>query len=154
MSRFVACLLAGVAVLGQAGCNRTTEPAPAATRRLESGFEIRYNAVVALARRGSPKIDPERIELLKEMLDEPVQLYNWRVRIVEGKEVAFEKAGADPVAARTCVESALKAIVELHHKRPDLDLSALKPAIEKLKQSSNPALRTEAERTYHELIKK
>ena len=39
------------------------------------------------------------------------------------------------------------AIAELHRKKPDLDLSSLLPAIEKLTKSDNAVLRTEAERT-------
>ncbi len=115
-------------------------------RRSPAGFEIRYNAAVALARMGSDHAK-ERLDVLTEMLDEEQQLRNFRTTIVDGKEVQENQARPDPVAARTAVESALKAIVELHRKKPALDLSSLMPAIEKLGASPNPALRLEAERT-------
>lgn len=138
------CLVAG-------GCQKAAPPAsPSAGPRNPAGFEIRYQAALALARQGSDRAS-DRLDLLKEMLDEEQQLRSFRKRIVEGRVVPENEAPLDPVAARTIVESALKAIVVLHKKRPDLDLSPLTPAIDRLTQSGNPALRTEAERTRTEL---
>ena len=42
---------------------------------------------------------------------------------------------------------ALKAVTELHRQRPDMDLSSLTPAVDALTRSSNPEVRTEAEKT-------
>src|SRR5262249_5156598 len=118
------------------------EPGP----RSRPGFEIRYNATVALARRGSDQIK-DRLPVLAEMLDEELQLRNPWQRVKEGKLVPYSEGMPDAVAARTDVESSLKAIVELHRKRPDLDLSELDEPIRKLTQSSNEVLRQEAQRT-------
>lgn len=216
------------------GCQRTppTMPTTDTTGRLLSGFEVRYNAVVSLAMRGSKKfitvrldsfdkekkadivkalsdvtgLGPEKaaalldnvpevkeetslkpgeksgktpkivkeensqaaaeqtkktleaaggtvtvhnhLETFLEMLDEDKQLANWRTRIDEktGKEFEDAKAPPDPAAARNTVDTALKAIVELHEKRPELDLSSLKPAIEKLTSSENKVLEQEAKK--------
>ena len=130
------------------------------------GFEVRYNAVIALAQRGSPRaVQPspqavaasvglaaplpaivvlhgdDRLAILREMLDEDWQLRNFRVKLQNGHEVA------DEVAARTTVISALKAIVELQRRQPDLKLASLRPAIDRLAGSSNPVIQQEAART-------
>jgi hypothetical protein len=140
-----ACL---AALIFAAGCQKAPPP-PTATEgpRNAPGFEIRYNATLALARMGSDRI-VERFDVLKEMLDEEQQLRSFRKRIdKDGHLLPEDKAPLDPVAARTTVETALKAIAELHRKNPKLDLSPLLPAIENLTHSDNPVLKTEAERT-------
>jgi hypothetical protein len=130
------------------------------------GFEVRYNAVIALAQRGSPRaVQPspqavaesvglaaplpalvvlhgdDRLAILREMLDEEWQLRNFRVKLQDGREAA------DEVAARTTVVSALKALVELQRRQPNLKLDSLRPAIERLASSSNPVVQQEAART-------
>ena len=40
--------------------------------------------------------------------------------------------------------NALKAVAELHRKRPEMDLSALRPRIDALAQDSNKAVQAEA----------
>lgn len=102
------------------------------------GWEIRYNATLALARRGSDKV---RLDVLSEILDEDKQMRNFRVKLKDGTEVPDESA------ARTIILSALKAVAELHAKRPSLDLSPLSPAIDKLAESPVVMLRAEADRT-------
>jgi hypothetical protein len=102
------------------------------------GLEIRYNAAAALARRGSERV---RLDMLREMLDEPAQLQNFRMKRPNGQDAP------DEAAARSTVLTALKAVAELHRRRPDRDLSALYPSLDALAASSNAALRTEAERT-------
>jgi hypothetical protein len=143
--------IAGIVVIvllfGVSGCRRpAAAPATEQGPRNAPGFEIRYNATIALAHMGSDHIK-ERLDILQEMLDEQQQLRSFRQRIVDGKLLPENEAPPDPVAARTAVEAALKAIAELHRKKPDLDLSSLLPAIEKLTKSDNAVLRTEAERT-------
>jgi hypothetical protein len=135
----VAVLLVG------AGCQQGRKPgagaAPTPTGRASpAGWEIRYNATVALARHGSDLVK-DRFDVLDEMLDENQQLVNCRTVSKEGQE-AFNQQ-----AATGTVTNALKAIAELHRRKPDLDLTPLQPAIDKLTQSSNPVLRTEADRT-------
>jgi hypothetical protein len=137
-----------IALLLSVGCQKSAAPPTVSEGpRNPPGFEVRYNATIALARMGSDRVS-ERMDVLKEMLDEEQQLRSFRRRIdTEGKLLPEDKAPLDPVAARTTVESALKAIVTLHEKNPKLDLSPVLPAIEKLTHSDNPVLRNEAEKT-------
>ncbi len=103
------------------------------------GLRIRYNAAVALARRGSGRAP---LDLLRDMLDESEQLDQNRLR--------FRKDGheaADEATAYDVVQTALRAVAELHRKNSSVNLSSLDTAIDKLKQSANPAVRKEAERT-------
>jgi hypothetical protein len=101
------------------------------------GLEIRYNAAAALARRGS---DRARLDLLGQMLDEERQLQNFRLKGKDGAERPDEStAGATLV-------NALQAVAELHRKKTARDLSALRPAVEKLAHDADYTLRTEAER--------
>jgi len=136
------CLIAGAvcfAVL--TGCQKAAAPVASPTGRASrAGWEIRYNAVTALARRGSDRVK-DHMEVLAEMLDEDQQLLNFRTQLKDGRDVPDEQA------ARSTVVSALKAVVELHEKNPGLNLSSLDPAIDKLTQSDNPVVRNEAERT-------
>jgi hypothetical protein len=103
------------------------------------GLRIRYNAAVALARHGSARTP---IELFAEMLDESRQLDEHRLRSrKDGHETADE-----PTAHQT-LETALRAIAELHRKNPRINLSSVDSAVEKLIHSADPGVRNEAERT-------
>jgi hypothetical protein len=102
------------------------------------GLKIRYNATVALARRGSDKAP---LGVLQEMLDEPLQRDNFVLRRKNGEEVP------DEATVRVTALTALQAVSELHRKRPERDLSSLYPAVETFAHSPNTALQTEAERT-------
>jgi hypothetical protein len=102
------------------------------------GLEIRYNATAALARRGSEKA---RLDVLGEMLDEQAQLQNFRTKRKNGQDTP------DEAAARNTVLTALKAVAELHRRRPDRDLSPLYPTLDALAANGNAALRMEADRT-------
>jgi hypothetical protein len=109
------------------------------------GLRIRYNAAVALARRGSARAP---VELLKEMLDEAKQLDESRIRFrKDGREVA------DEATAHEVVQTALRATAELHRKNPSVNLAELDSPVEKLKESSDPGVRKEAERTREALAK-
>jgi hypothetical protein len=136
-------LLAMCSLLTLAGCQKSPEIAPPSTAPSAGvQLEIRYNAIRALAHRGSDAMkDPDRLEVLGEMLDEQKQQQNFRVKLKDGQEVP------DLAEARTTVESALKAIAELHRKRKDIDLSSLYPAIEKLCESKNEVIKQEAKKT-------
>jgi hypothetical protein len=102
------------------------------------GLKIRYNATVALARRGS---DKARLGVLQEMLDEPLQRQHFIVKKKGGKEEP------DEATVQVTLSTALEALADLHRKKPERDLSKLYPAIEALAQSKNLAVRGEAERT-------
>ncbi len=111
------------------------------------GREIRYQAVQALARRGSP-LAATRLGLLDEMMDESLQAKTFNIRLQDGRDVA------DGATVGSIMTGALKSIAELHRKRPGMDLSSLYSAIDKLARSSNPVLRQEAERTQIALNRK
>lgn len=120
------------------------EPSSEAITKIP-GLEIRYNATVALARRGSKQL---RLDVLKDMLTEELQRDNFRIRRKNGQEVP------DEATARTALTTALQAVVELQRKRPETDLAELHPAIARLAESSSQALKVEAERTLLILGKK
>ena len=126
---------------GVIGCGKSPEPAPPDGSPGGVRLEIQYNAVRALAHRGSPKIEQKHLDLLAEMLDEQKQLQNFRIQLKDGKDVP------DVAEALTTVEAALKALADLHAKRPDLDLSSFNAAVEKLTQHDNKVIQQEAKRT-------
>jgi hypothetical protein len=106
------------------------------------GARIRYNAAIVLAKRGSAKAP---LDVLKEMLDESEQLAQNRVRYrKDGREAA------DEATAHDFVQEALRAVAELH-RNPRVNLADLQTSIEKLRGSSNPGVRAEAERTLQAL---
>jgi hypothetical protein len=122
-----------------AGCQRPATPPPVSGPKSAAGWEVRYNAVLALARRGSPHVkDPEVWDMLLEMLDEDQQLRNFRTKTDDGREVV------DDNGARTAVIGALQAVQDLHRKQPQTDLSGIKPAIEKLEHGANPTVALQA----------
>jgi hypothetical protein len=125
-----------------AGCARQPSAAPVSPGPpgKASGWDIRYTAVIALARRGSDRIK-DHLDTLADMLDEPQQRANCTSRSAGGQEIV------DEPLATSIITGTLKAVVELHRRRPEMDLSTLDPAIDKLKESGNPVLRTEAAKT-------
>jgi hypothetical protein len=108
-------------------------------------LEVRYNATVAQARRGSDRV---QMKLLQDMLDEQQLAKTFRVKPPEGEPGGSK---VDEAAVRLTVVNALKAIAELHRQQPDRDPSALIPALKQLKQSSTLTFRTEAEQTLRAL---
>jgi hypothetical protein len=90
--------------------------------------EIRYQATAALARRGSPLMDTHRLHVLGEMLDEEHLLTTFRTQ-KNGEDVP------DMAVIHGTVTQGLLATVALHRKRPQLDLSELYRAIDKLAES-------------------
>ena len=129
-------------LLALAGCQKTPQLGPPDTATGGVRMEIRYNAIAALARRGSSAMsDPDRLDVLAEMLDEAKQQSQFRIKLKDGREVP------DATAAQSTVESALRAIVELHKKRPEIDITRLHSPIVALTQSANGVIRQEALRT-------
>jgi hypothetical protein len=102
------------------------------------GLRVRYNATTALARRGSKRVN---LAILAEMLDEATQQEYCRRRLPEGSEVSDEAT-----AVQTVLET-LKTVAELHRRRPDFDVSSLQPLVDRLADSANVAVRTEAKNT-------
>jgi hypothetical protein len=101
--------------------------------------EIRYQAWLALTRRGSHRLR-QGFGPLPDMLDE-VKLNEQFPGLLPGQK------GPEVAQVQETILSTLKALVELHRRRPDLDLSPLYPAVEKLTQNANGALGTEARKT-------
>lgn len=101
------------------------------------GLEIRYKAAEVLARRGSD-MATRRFNLLKEMLDEAEQERNFRTKLSDGRDVPEE------TYIVSTVRGALGGLIELHAKKPGLDLSPFHDAIRKLTQSSRGEIKTEA----------
>ncbi len=135
-------LLLGLVVL--TGCQKAAQRPAVAEAATPSGrgWEVRYNAALSAARRGGDAAaDPVILDTLAEMLDESQQLRNFRTTLRDGREVPDEQS------AREAVIGTLRAVAELHRKRPTLDLAPLKPAIAKLTESGNVVVRTEAKAT-------
>jgi hypothetical protein len=121
-------------------CNRAAPPAAVSGPQSSPGWLVRYNAAAALARRGSDKAVEEPVRgTLLDMLDEDQQMRNNR-ETKDGKEVT------DIATAQLTVVTTLKALTELHHRRPELDLAPFKPAVDKLKSSPSLAVSTEAKK--------
>jgi hypothetical protein len=99
------------------------------------GFDVEANATIALARRGSPRV---RVDLLKEMLD-PAQLR--KIFVIKPRSGAETPNEALVVLTLT---DTLRAIVQLHQKRPEMKLASLLPLIDELAKSDNAAIRAEA----------
>lgn len=123
-----------------AGCQRPATPSAAATGpKSPAGWEVRYNAALALARRGSPHAKDAGVwDTLLEMLDEDQQLRNFRSKLDDGREVP------DETGARTTVIGALQAAQELRRKQPQMDLSGLREPIDKLTRSPNATVALQA----------
>jgi hypothetical protein len=145
-------LLLAVVVAGVGGVvflgwwNRAAAPAASPTGAGSApGWEVRYNATLALARRGSDKL---RLDVMEEMLDQDRQMQNFRTRPKNGPETIDERGACEAIVG------ALDRLVELHRQRPELDLSEVYPAVETLRRSPNPAVRARAERTLIALGKK
>ncbi|HEV3203282.1 MAG TPA: hypothetical protein VGY77_02815 [Gemmataceae bacterium] len=137
----VAVALILVVAIGWFQHNQQTEGKSSilSTDRSKAGWEIRYNATIALARRGSDRV-AECMDLLQEMLDEERQMQNFRTRSKDGKEIPNE------AEAYQSLTNTLKAVMECHARRPEMDWSPLSPAIKRLAETNNPSLRAEAQK--------
>ena len=160
---FGAALVLGIValVLFRPGWHTARPPVPVG-KPSNPGWKIRYDATIALARRGSAHTS---IDLLEEMLDEGTQEANFRVKQADGREVVDEQ-GVDNMLVAT-----LDAVQEYQakHKEPEMATELrtvyasprltimipfvhpppdwkeqLKPAIEKLTDNRNAAVREKA----------
>ena len=108
------------------------------------GWQIRYNAAGALARRGSPNVP---WDIVLEMLDENRQMHNFREQLPNGQVVP------DEAAARLTVVSALRAIGEWHKKQENKakdvspELLQVYAAVDKLAASPVMEIKTQVENT-------
>jgi hypothetical protein len=120
---------------------------PASVRPSPRGWQVRYNANLSLAVKGSKKV---RLDLLTEMLDENKQLKNFRVQLKSGQDVPDESG------ARKTILNTLRAITEWHKKldvvkaygRDNPQLRKVYAALKTLAEDSpNAVVRQEAKRT-------
>ena len=116
------------------------------------GWEIRYNAAAALARRGSAKTP---WPVIREMLDENRQLRNFRVTLKNGQEAPNEEE------AQRTVRNALAAVAEWHKKQDraappavSADLQLVYDQVDRLAQDNNTVLRVQADRTRQTFFRK
>jgi hypothetical protein len=123
---------------GEADLTKALEENPGETRTVikRPGFRVQANATIALARRGSPRV---RRELLRELLD-PDQLR--QLFVVQERKSGREQPEEDLVA--NTLVNALKAVAELHQQRPEMDLSELRPLVDRLTGDSNKTIQAEA----------
>jgi hypothetical protein len=124
--------------------NKFVEKEPTRSLVKKPGFRVQVQATIALARQGW-KV---RLGLLQTMLDED-ELRS--IFVIQSKKDGTERPD-EAVVVETVINT-LKAIVELHRKCPDLDLSALQPSLDKLAHNPNPAVHTEAGRVVLALSK-
>jgi hypothetical protein len=121
----------------------------------EKGRGIRYNATRALARRGSAEV---RLGVLGEMLDRDVLGRSFWVtkpdKVItdptqggEGEPQVQTKKERNESMVNATLESTLRAVAELHRRNPGLDLKPLRPAVERLTEDPNSAVRKEAKNT-------
>lgn len=105
------------------------------------GWDVRYNAAATLARRGSSETP---WPIIREMLDEKMQLRNNRVRH-EGRDVY------DEAAARATMLSAMRAVAVWHEKSgqtaPSSELREIYATIDQFAESPYVELRVQAEKT-------
>jgi hypothetical protein len=107
------------------------------------GWEVRYNAAWALARRGSERVP---WKLFREMLDEKRQMRNFRAPLEDGRTVP------DEAKARETLLSALRALADWHARQkdaqppPDEDRNAVYAMVDQLAASPIAQLKIEAEK--------
>lgn len=118
------------------------------------GWETRYNAVRALAHKGSKQLP---LDVLREMLDEERQLRNFSDYLPkQGRRLP------NPNAAHQVILIALKSVSEWHKHEDDVaavgkdhpDVQRIYAAVDKLAQHSNDTVRKEAENTLKTLGRK
>lgn len=109
----------------------------------QPGWRIRYQVARNFANRGSDKVD---WVVYREMLDEPRQFRNFRLRLDDGRVVTEE------AAARQIIIGALKDLATWHTKQParttpGAEQLAVYTAVDRLATSDILELRTQAEKT-------
>ncbi len=114
---------------------RVEESSKEKTLTKTPGLQIRFNAALALAHRGSPKV---RLGILQDMLDESALRTNFLIEQPGGVQMPDEQVISQ------IMEFALKALVQLHKRQPKMDLSSFTPTLDTLAKNGNIAIRAEA----------
>jgi hypothetical protein len=102
-------------------------------------LNIKFNATIALARRGSDEVNTGR---LVEMLDQD----KLRTQFLR-QDVTTEKSEPDEGMVIQTLVNTLKAVSELHKQRPQRITSGIRMAVNNLKTNANVAVKKEAEET-------
>lgn len=111
------------------------------------GFQVQVNANLTLARRGSARV---RLDLLEEMMDPESLRKIFVLRPLHpGREVVADQPNESLVLIT--LTSTLKALRELHERRPELALDRLKAKVQHLEQDANATVRQEAQLTLQSL---
>jgi hypothetical protein len=136
---------------------RPEQPLPIESKNLPAkasgdGWKIRYNATIALLRRGSDQVP---WPIVREMLDENQQLKNCEYVHDQGRTIPDESL------ARSFVITALKAVAEWQRKQTEAGkkidatdaLPAIRIQVDELAKSPIPELQIQAEKTRQALGK-
>jgi hypothetical protein len=120
-----------------------TIPADLPAEPSAPGWKVRYNAAIALARRGSAKTP---WPILREMLDDGRQLRNFTEPAADPKK----EATPDEASARSTVLETLKAVAEWHKKQTGAiaaspEMQSVYAQVDRL--AEKPAYKEEANRT-------
>jgi hypothetical protein len=107
------------------------------TPREVRALQVRFNANVALANRGSKHV---RLDMFADMLDDEYLQSKLTWQRQDGKEIA------DAALIQNTLVTSLKAVGNLHKKRPEMDLSSLRKAVDKLADHSSEIVKTEAKK--------
>ena len=99
--------------------------------------EIRFNAALSLARRGSP-LAADCLDLYREMLDRDKLVAFWEKAELGERETAAK-------AARDTSYEALRALNRLRKTNARVDLSGLRSAVDRLTEDSDEPIRKQAE---------
>ena len=100
-------------------------------------LNVKLNATIALARRGSDKVNTGR---LAEMLDEA----KLRTQFLH-EDLNTEQPTPDEGMVVQILVNALKATADLHRQRPEKITPAVRAGVEKLKSHGNAVVNTEAQ---------
>jgi hypothetical protein len=115
-------------------------PQSRGTRQLvkRKGFRVQANATIALARKGSPKV---RLDLLELMLN-PEELRG--IFVLQGRDGVEKPFEALVVLTLT---DTLKAVAKFHKLRPEMKLDKVRSRVEALAEDDNAAVKAEAKQT-------
>jgi hypothetical protein len=99
--------------------------------------QVRYNAILALARRNSPRVG-KNLNLFEEMLDEDMQQGLCRTAAHDRKPEDYQEE------ARSLVLIALRTLDRFHQRNPNVDLSPLRTSLDRLADNPHPGVSQKA----------
>ncbi len=99
--------------------------------------QIRFNAALSLAHRGSSRV-VDCLDLFHEMLDREKLVHFW-------EKAELGQAETPEIATRDTIYVALRALNRLRKENVRVDLSGLRSAVDRLTEDSYEPIRTQAE---------